>query len=378
MATYIPRLISSVIMEAHKYYPCITITGPRQSGKSTLCRHLFPEYQYVSLERIATRVFAARDSQGFIEQLGKHVIIDEVQHVPELLSEIQVRVDEDKSLRYILTGSSNFALLDSVTQSLAGRTAIFTLLPFSIEETRGYSDLTDISATLFRGFYPGVIAEGVSPEIFFNSYYDSYVDRDLRGLLKVANLVNFDKFLHMLALRVGSEFNASAISREIGVTSSTISEWLSILETSYIIFRLPPYFNNPNKSLTKSPKIYFYDTGLLCNLLNISSAWELNNSPARGSVFENLAILELLKRDINAGHRSRLYFYREHSGIEVDAVRRDGNGLHLYEIKSGKTIQQGYSKNMDRLANEIDGVVSKTVIYDGETLGRIAVNICDI
>jgi len=365
-------------MEAHKYYPCITITGPRQSGKSTLCRHLFPEYQYVSLERIATRVFAAEDSQGFIEQLGKYVIIDEVQHVPELLSEIQVRVDKDKSLRYILTGSSNFALLDSVTQSLAGRTAIFTLLPFSIEETREYSDCTDISLMLLRGFYPRVIAEGVAPETFFNSYYDSYVDRDMRGLFKIANLVNFDKFIHMLALRVGSEFNASAISREIGVTSATISEWLSILETSYIIFRLPPYFNNPNKSLTKSPKIYFYDTGLLCNLLNINTSEELNASSVRGAVFENLAILELLKKDINAGHRPRLYFYRQHSGLEVDAVRFDGTGLHLYEIKSGKTIQPGYSKNIDRLSDKIAGVVSKTVIYDGETMGRIAVNIRDI
>lgn len=375
MASYIPRLISSAIIEAHKHFPCITINGPRQSGKSTLCRHLFPDYTYVTLERVATRVFAHTDPQAFIKQLGPRAIIDEVQHVPELLSEIQVMVDEDRSLRYVLTGSSNFALLKSVTQSLAGRTAIFNLLPLSIAEIRSHIDCSSTSEMMLRGFYPGVIAEGIAPEIFYDNYYNSYVDRDLRGTLRLGNIVNFDKFLQLLALRVGSEFNASALAREIGVSSATISEWLSILDASYVIFRLPPYFNNPNKTLTKSPKIFFFDTGLLCNILNISSADSLDSNPLRGAIFENLAVAEMAKRRFNAGHLPRLYFYRERSGLEVDLLTSDNSGIHLYEIKSSSTFHASFAENMNRLSRSLPRVASRTVIYDGPAMPPLAINI---
>ncbi len=377
--SYIYRHITPHILESHKYYPVITITGPRQSGKSTLCRHLFPDYEYVNLERIAIRSLATNDPESFLERLGDRAILDEVQRVPELLSEIQVRVDEDRKRRYILTGSSNFSLLSKVTQSLAGRTALFTLLPFSLHELPENIRDESIDKLMWQGFYPGVIAEHTPPQIFYDNYYNTYVERDLRDLLKVSNLLKFDTFVRMLALRVGSEFNASALSREAGVSAITISEWLSLLVTSYIVFELPPYFNNPNKSLTKSKKIYFYDTGLLCNLLGINDAESLINHPLRGAIFENMAVTAFMKKYTNEGKRPDLYFYRENHGIEVDLVRQGSDGnLELYEIKSAKTLHNDYSANMKTLAANLGKATTATVIYNGESYPPAALNIRDI
>ncbi len=376
---YVPRAITPRIEDAHKHYPVITITGPRQAGKSTLCRHLFPDYKYVNLERIATRSLAANDPQGFLESLGSYVIIDEVQHVPELMSEIQVMVDENRDRRYILTGSSNFSLLNVVTQSLAGRSALFTLLPFSFDEIRPEIVNKSIEENAFQGFYPGVLVNGIPPKDFYDNYYNTYVERDLRDLLRVSNLLKFDMFVRMLALRVGSEFNASALSREVGVSAVTISEWLSILVTSYIVFELPPYFVNPNKSLTKNKKIYFHDTGLLCSLLGIESPSDINNTILWGAIFENMAVSSLIKKNLNAGKRSNLYFYRENRGIEVDVIEQNNrDSIHLYEIKAGKTLQIDYSVNMKKLATQLDGSVESSVIYNGESMPPLAINVRDI
>ncbi len=376
---FIPRAITARIKEAHMYYPVITITGPRQAGKSTLCRHLFPEYKYVNLESIAAMSSASNDPQGFLENLGDAVVIDEVQRVPQLLSEIQVRVDEDKKRRYILTGSSNFALLSTVTQSLAGRTALFTLLPLSFGEMTDDMKNIDIEQLMIRGFYPGVIADDINPKDFYSNYYDTYVERDLRDLLRVANLLKFDTFVRMLALRVGSEFNASALSRGVGVSTVTISEWLSLLLTSYIVFELPPYFNNPGKSLTKNKKIYFYDTGLLCNLLSISNSSALKSNPIRGAIFENLAVSALVKRALIENNRPNLYFYRENRGIEVDVVKpTETGGLNLYEIKSGKTLQPDYAANMKKLSSSLKIPTQSTVIYNGESYSPTTINVRDI
>lgn len=378
MTNYIDRLISSKIKEANNYFPVITITGPRQAGKSTLCRHLFPDYKYVSLERIPVRTAAMEDLEKFMNSLGDKVIIDEVQHVPEILSEIQCRVDEDKRLRYVLTGSSNFSLLDNVSQSLAGRTALFTLLPFAEEETRDYCGKTDTNTLLYNGCYPGILVDGVPPELFYANYYDTYVERDLRNLLKVNNITAFDKFVHLLALRVGSEFNATALSREVGVSSVTINEWLTILETSYIAFRLQPYYNNPNKRLTKTPKVYFHDTGLLCYLLNIETKQHLDFHPNRGQVFENYVVAEMMKQEANQNRRNRLFYYREVQGLEVDILRMRGSDILLYEVKAGKTYQSNYQKNMKALTESLTGVKSGTVIYDGETLSPDILNFRDM
>lgn len=375
MNKYIPRLLSSKIEEVAKYYSVIVITGPRQSGKTSLCRHLYPEYRYVNLENITTRAAASADPTVFLESLGENAIIDEVQNVPELMSMIQVRVDENKNLRYILTGSSNFSLLHSISQSLAGRAALFTLLPFSFKEFPESELERDIADLMWRGEYPGVIADGISPYDFYQNYYNTYVERDLRDLLKLKNILAFDKFMRLLAIRTGSEFNASAIAREVGVSSVTISEWLSILTSSYIAYPLQPYFSNLSKRHTKMPKVYFYDTGLVCYLLSIEHPAQLDNHPLRGAIFENLAIGELLKSRYNCGKAPNLYFYRENGGTEVDALIQTGAGLELYEIKSGKTLRPDFMNNMKALRQALNNVAASTVIYDGEDMPPIAVNI---
>lgn len=378
MTDYIPRLISSKIEEAHRYYPVITVTGPRQSGKSTLCQHLFPDYRYANLEDVATRAAALTDPDGFLKSLGRNAIIDEVQHAPLLLSQIQVTVDRDEECRYIITGSSNFSLMENVTQSLAGRSAVFTLLPFAMNEIRQRISSEDSNVIMYNGFYPGVIAKGVPPKLFYNNYYNTYIERDLRNLLKVSNIVNFDRFIRLLAQRVGSEFNAAAISREVGVSAPTVSEWLSLLASSYIIFQLPPYFNNPSKRIIKRPKIYFYDSGLLCSLMGFKSAEQVKDSMQRGALFENLAIVEMMKDRLNSGERPELYFYRENAGLEVDILEPEGDKIHLYEIKAGKTLQTVYSKNMKALSEKLTLPTQCTVIYDGESFPPIAINVKDL
>lgn len=378
MGIYIPRLISSKIEEAHNFYPVIVITGPRQSGKSTLCRHLYPDYKYVNLEHITTRAAALADPVSYIENLGDKVIIDEVQHIPELLSMIQVKVDENKNLRYILTGSSNFSLLKSITQSLAGRAALFTLLPFSFKELDKPQLEIPVENLMWKGQYPGVIAENIPSNIFYRNYYNTYVERDLRELLNLKNLLAFDTFIRLLASRVGSEFNASALAREAGVTAKTISEWLTVLNTSYITYTLPPYFKNISKRLTKMPKIYFSDTGLLCYLLSIETPEQLENHPLKGAIFENLAIAELLKNQCNQSRDPNLYFYREHSGKEVDALLVTPEGINLYEIKAGRVFRPDFKDNMTYLKSSINNINASTVIYDGENIPPIAINIRNI
>ncbi|MDE5797292.1 MAG: ATP-binding protein, partial [Muribaculaceae bacterium] len=258
MVNYIPRAISPYIEEAHRFFPVIVVTGPRQSGKTCLCRHLFPDYRYVNLEDITTRVAAIADPTAFLKGVGNKTIIDEVQNVPELLSQIQVTVDEFPECRFILTGSSNFSLLQTVTQSLAGRAALFTLLPFSLAEVKEWARVNSIDRIMYNGLYPGTVAKGTPTQLFYRNYYNTYVERDLRNFLKIKNLLAFDTFMRLLASRAGSEFNASGMSREAGVSAVTINEWLSILTTSYIVFPLRPYFTNLSKQFTKMTKVYFY------------------------------------------------------------------------------------------------------------------------
>lgn len=375
MTGYIHRAISSKIEDAYRYYKVIVITGPRQSGKTSLCRHLFPQFRYVNLENISDRVAASSDPVAYIDSLGEQVVIDEVQNVPELLSMIQVRVDENPELRFVLTGSNNFSLLQSVTQSLAGRAAMFNLLPFSLKETGDKLSEKTTNELLWLGSYPGVIANGIPPYLFYQNYYNTYVERDLRRLLNIKNILAFDTFIKLLAARVGSEFNASALAREAGVSSVTINDWLSILAMSYIAFSLRPYHNNISKRLTKMPKVYFYDTGLLCYLLGIEKSGQLDAHPLRGVVFENYAIGELLKGRLNQGYDPDLYFYREHGGREVDALIKTGDGTELFEIKAAKTLRPDFTANMKAIASVISGVCSSTVIYDGENMPPLAVNI---
>lgn len=375
---YIDRRISDSILTAVKYYPAIIITGPRQSGKTTLAKHLFPDYTFVNIEDTGTRNRALDDINGFLDGLGSYAIIDEIQNLPELLSSIQARVDSNKSLRYILTGSNNFSMLHNSMQSLAGRAALFTVLPFSFREL-SKSDL-DVSTSelMWRGFYPGTISDLIPPDIFYRNYYGTYIERDVRALGQVQYLDKFQLFMRLCAARVGSEINLASLSVEVGVSAPTISAWISLLKASYIAYSLPPYYANISKRLTKTPKLYFYDSGLLCYLLGIEHASQLDTHPLRGAIFENIAVSELIKNRYNTAKDPNLYFYRENSGREVDIIEETPDGLNIYEVKAGATFQTDFTKNLKYLQKLLPNIQTSAVIYNGETQGRSLLNIRNI
>lgn len=375
MSEYIPRLIEPEILTAQKSYPVILVTGPRQSGKSTLCRHMFPEYKYVNLENITERVKAQVDPTGYLESLGDKAVIDEIQNVPEILSMIQVRVDEYPERRYVITGSCNFTLMRAACQSLAGRVSQFTLYPFSFPELGARIAEVSTPTLMLRGCYAKAVLGRVDPFTFYTDYYNTYVERDMRDLLKVKNLAKFDKFVRLLAVRTGSELNMTVLAKEVGVTAATISEWVSLLSASYLIYSVRPYHGNIGKRLTKMPKVYFSDTGLLCYLLGIEYAHMIEAANLKGVVFENMAMNELLKQRCNAHREPRLAFYKEHSGREVDAMVPSAEGYSLYEIKAGQTLHPQWYDNMKQLALELPVPSTCTVIYDGTTTLPMALNV---
>ncbi|MDE6038463.1 MAG: ATP-binding protein, partial [Paramuribaculum sp.] len=264
---YVKRKISDSVLEAAKYYRVIVVTGPRQTGKTTLCRHLFSDYKYYNLEDVALRNAIADDPKGFLSGCGDRVIIDEVQNIPELFSYIQVVVDADENRRFALTGSNNFSLMESITQSLAGRAALFTLLPFALNELSGEYQSAQTDEILFRGLYPGTTIRRMPPEMFFRNYYSTYMERDVRQIKQITDLPKFQHLMRLVAGRVGSECNASALANETGISSPTVKSWLGVMQTSYLLTVLPPYYQNISKRLIKTPKVYFIDTGLLCYLL---------------------------------------------------------------------------------------------------------------
>lgn len=379
MDKYIPRAITPEIERTAPFYSVILVTGARQVGKTTLCRHLYPEASFINLEDSGNRTLAVTDPNYLLDSLGSPAIIDEVQNAPELLSSIQVRVDADPSLKYILTGSSNFSLMQKTCQSLAGRVAAFTLTPFSFKELG--TETKDISTDdlLWQGAYPGVICKHIPEDIFYRNYFNTYIERDVRDLLKVGNLSKFDTFCRLLAGRCGSEVNVSALATEIGISSPTVSQWMSILETAYIIFPLRPYYSNISKRLTKMPKIYFYDTGLVCFLLGIETPKQLATHPLRGAIFENLGVSELMKNRLNMAKEPNLSFYREHSGREVDVLVPSPEGMNLYEIKAGKTFRPEFLANMKYLSELLkDKIKDMTLIYDGPSIGKAILNIREI
>lgn len=373
---YIPRAVSPHILEVQKYYSVIIVTGPRQSGKTTLCQHLFSDYKFATMDDIGTRTRALTDMDFFMDSLGENAVIDEVQNCPEVLTAVKNRVDRNSNCRYILTGSSNFSLLHSVSESLAGRCALFELLPFSFQELA--RPLTDVPTDelMFRGLYPGTIVRNIPPTIFYRNYYNTYVERDIRNVLQVKNLEKFDLFIRLLAGRAGSEVNASNLALEVGVSSPTISQWLSLLETAYIIFKVRPIHANISKRLTKSPKIFFTDTGLQCFLMGITEPDQLMLHPLRVAVFENLAMSELLKSQVNANRQAQLYFYREQSGREVAALIPSGPQYDAFEIKAGKTFRENFLDNLRYLGKLLkDRIKSQTLIYDGPDVAPRYLNV---
>ena len=364
----IKRLMSAAARESAKYFPVVTVVGPRQSGKTTLVKALFPEKPYKTLEHPRTREYAERDPSAFLAEFPNGAVLDEVQRVPELLSYIQGIVDDKKKNGlFVLTGSSNLLLMKSVSQTLAGRCAIHTLLPFSLREaSAAHPDPNPMSAILYGG-YPRVLAGGVKPDAFFSGYISTYVERDVHQLLNIKNARIFETFLQLIVGRIGSILDVTSISNDCGISTKTVTEWLSILHTSYICFLLPPWYENRGKRLVKSPKLYFYDTGLACALAGIKTVEQLTHDPLRGGLFENLVVLEKMKQSFNAGERPDLYFYRDSNGVEVDMVEHSGRKLFPTEIKSSATFNPDFCKNLHKFAERYsDKCEHPSVVYCGK------------
>lgn len=363
MKSYVERKISEKIIEASSRYSVLTITGPRQTGKTTLARHLFPDYPYYSLENPDIKMLVHEDPVGFLNG-SKNMVLDEVQNAPNLLSYIQGLVDEEPERRFVLTGSSNFSVIKSISQSLSGRTAVFELLPYSLEEIGNTETSTD--QLLVSGAYPGVWSDGKEPYDFYANYVTTYLERDVRDIVNIKDLDSFQKFLRICANRIGSIWNSSEVSNELGVSVNTIKSWLSVLQASYVIIMLQPYFTNTRKRLTKSPKLYFIDSGLAAYLLEIESASQLSRDRMRGHLFENLIITEALKRRMNDGRNNFLCFYRDSNGNEVDLITKREGRLNLYEIKSSETYHPEFEKGIKSFKSSFgDNVESSSIIYAG-------------
>lgn len=360
------RELQSELLRLSERWQVVSVTGPRQSGKTTLCKMTFPDYAYVNFEHIPTRDKVLQDIDAFLDQHKDGLIIDEAQHIPQIFSYIQVRVDADKSLRYVLSGSSDFLMMQGITQSLAGRVVIRRLLPFSLYEVKAINHYST-DELLVRGFYPGIWGDGRDPQDVYESYYETYLDRDVRQIINVQNVTAFRRFVTLLASRVGSEFNAQDMSRSVGVSNQTISNWMAILETSYTAFRLQPYYKNIGKRLVKTPKVYFYDTGLVCWLLGITSAEDVAEHPMRGALFENMVVVEKLKQCFNKGKTSNIYFYRDQSQNEVDIIQENGLNIEAYEIKSASTYTSDFLSTIRYLEKIMpQAIVRSAVIYDGK------------
>lgn len=367
--SFIPRVMADSILEAMQYFPVVTLTGPRQSGKSTLLRHLFSNLPYFSMEDLDIRQLAKLDPKGFLNQFENGVIIDEVQHVPELLSYIQGIVDNHPGRRFYLTGSSQFSLLSNVTQSLAGRSAIFELLPLSLTELSTINMDDSLDDILYKGFYPAIWSGKAIPRLLYPNYTKTYVERDVRDLLAIKDLNLFQRFMRLCAARIGSIFNSSELSNELGVAVNTVNSWISVLQASYIIYMLPPFFTNTRKRLTKSSKLYFTDCGLASYLLEIDSPNTMNRDKMRGHLFENMVIMEFLKRRYNAGLNGGVYFYRDSNGNEVDLLIKTGTAYDCYEIKSSATFHPDFTKGLNNFEKTFPDLVnSKAVIYSGVTM----------
>lgn len=363
---YIERDITRAVRDAANYFPVITITGPRQSGKTTLIKHLFEGLPYYSLENLDIRNFAANDPVAFLKQDVQGMILDEVQNVPALLSYIQGIVDDNPGRRFVLSGSSQFSTVKTITQSLSGRTAIFELLPMAYSEVQAKAEGKSLDELLFDGFYPAIYAGLNIASYLYPNYVKTYLERDVRDLLQVKDMMQFQTFLRLCAGRVGNLFNASELSNEVGISANTVKSWLSVLQASYIITLLPPYFENSTKRLTKTPKLYFTDTGLACYLLGIETPQQLSRDRKRGNLFENFIVSEVLKRRYNKGKESNLFFYRDGHQNEVDLLRKHGDRFDAIEIKSSQTYHVDFEKGLKVISKAFPGRIdSRTIVYSG-------------
>lgn len=369
--TMFTRHILPVLQARAQQMPVVTVTGPRQSGKTTLCRLAFPDKPYANLEQPDMREFARTDPRGFLAQFPAGAVIDEIQRVPNLLSWIQVEVDQHKTAgRYILTGSHQFELSRHVGQSLAGRTALLKLLPLSVAELAA-DKILDTDTLLHSGGYPRIHADGLTPATALGDYFETYVQRDLREVVQLRHIAEFERFVRLAAGRTGQVLNLQSLAADVGISGHTAREWITLLEASYIVFRLPPWFANIGKRLIKSPKLYFYDVGLAAWLVGIKQREHLATHPLRGHLFENLAVLEVQKTFYNAGEQPNLHYYRDSAGNEADLVLQYGAEITLVEIKSTQTASHEAMRTLGNIRRGLGAdVAGAALIYAGDEAQR--------
>jgi len=364
----IPRTLEPVLKKLAGQYPVVTVTGPRQSGKTTLCRAVFPDKPYVNLERPDVRDFANSDPRGFLASNADGAILDEIQRVPQLVSYLQPLVDErQRPGQFILTGSQQFEVMTTMTQSLAGRTALLKLLPLSIEELSGAGMKPDSDALLLTGFYPRIYDAGINPTQALGDYLGTYVERDIRQLISIKNLTLFERFIRLCAGRIGQLVNLQSLGNDVGISHTTARSWLTLLEASYVVFQLRPWHTNISKRQIKTTKLYFYDVGLASYLLGIERKSHVNRHPLRGKLFENMVVIEALKYRYHRGRRSNLWFWRDAKGNEVDLIIENGADIAAVEIKAGATISSDYFKGLHTFNARLDAPARVcALVYDGQ------------
>lgn len=362
------RELEKECLNAAEIYPIVTIIGPRQSGKTTLATNCFPEKPYVNLEKLDIRELAITNPNAFLANYPNGAILDEIQRVPPLLSYLQVLVDEQKQMgQFILTGSNQFELQEAITQSLAGRTAVLKLLPLSLSELNHHHIKPSLEELLLNGGYPRLYQIETEAHKYFSHYCQTYLERDVRKMSNIKDLIMFQNFMRLVAARIGCMLNLSDLASELGVAVLTIKNWLAILEASYLIFRLPPYFENLGKRIVKTPKLYFTDVGLACYLLGLETTEHMSRDPLRGKLFENLVILELMKTRFNQGYDHRLYYYRDKNQLEVDVLFQRGNTLIPIEIKASETYKKQFSHGLYRFKSISSKNMPKSyIVYSGE------------
>ena len=364
----IERTIQKLLVALFEQYPVVTVTGPRQSGKTTLCRNAFPDLDYVNLESPDNREFATDDPRGFLRRYGDGAILDEIQRAPQLVSYIQGHVDErGRNGLFILTGSRQLRVSEAVSQSLAGRTALLRLLPLSIGEALRLRPDLDVDTMLHTGFYPRIYDHDLDPTQALGDYFETYVERDVRQISEIRNLSSFQRYVRLCAGRVGQLLNLQSLGNDAGVSHSTAREWLSVLEASYIAFLLPSYHANISKRLIKTPKLFFYDVGLAAYLLGIESPDQIFTHPLKGALFENLVVVEVLKERYNRGKRSNLYFYRDSQGHEIDLLYTLADRFVAIEAKAGETLSRDYFKGFRELRRVLpEQVAGELLVYGGD------------
>ena len=375
----IKRQAEAILLDLGKGYPVVAITGPRQAGKTTLAQSAFPDKRYVSLEDLDEREFANQDPRGFLARFPDGAILDEAQRCPHLFSYLQTRVDAEKRMgSFVLTGSQQFGLKSNITQTLAGRVGLIQLLPFSLPELQeANTQILSLDDLLWRGMYPPIYDRNLAPEKWFANYVMTYIERDVRQVVEVQNLSLFQRFIKMCAARVGQLMNMSSLATDCGVSHNTIRSWLSVLEAGYVVFLLQPHHQNFGKRLVKTPKLYFYDTGLAAFLLGIRDPEHMSIHSARGSMFENFVVSELLKQRYNQGLASSLYFWRNNTGDEIDVLIEQGEKLLPIEIKSGQTFNADFLTGINKWM-KIAGkaVLTPQLVYGGnENMSRNGIDV---